>query len=274
MDLPASYYTPPAAETQYNASGLSSDPRSLGKDDFLKLLVAQLRHQDPLDPMSNAEFMSQTAQFSMLEELQNQSILFKDMAFSQKLTQAAGLIGMRVQVLDPVTGEFVTSPITGLTIQDGDVYFIVDEIAYRFQDIVEVYAAQDAVDNQLEYGLSLLGKKVTVRDENDIAHTGVVWAVEVHDENVLLRLSDDDGRYPISAIEQVSQAEGALSAAEVAEAAGLVGQYAKVEHPNTGDIVEGVIEGIAFSPNSGLHVTINGGHYSYSDIIEIATNPE
>ena len=273
MELPASYYVSPADETQYGTSSSSSDPNALGKQDFLKLLVAQLRYQDPLSPMSNAEFMSQTAQFSTLEELQNMNAMLEKSAFVQKLTQASGMVGMRAQVLDPVSGELITSPITGLTMQSGDVYFIIDEIAYRFEDLVEIYGPQDVITNELEYGLQLIGKKVTVEDEDETEHTGTVWAIEMHDDKVYVRISDDDGRYPLDAITQVSEADGALNAAEVAEAAGLIGQYARVDHPNTDEIVEGVIEGIAFSNNSGLHVTINGGHYSYSDIIEIVSNP-
>lgn len=44
MELPASYYAPPPA-TQYGLTAASNDARALGKHDFLKLLVAQLRHQ-------------------------------------------------------------------------------------------------------------------------------------------------------------------------------------------------------------------------------------
>ncbi len=58
----------------------------LGKDEFMKILVAQLSNQDPLSPLEDKDFIAQMAQFSMLEELQN---LDTGMAFSQ----ASSLVG-------------------------------------------------------------------------------------------------------------------------------------------------------------------------------------
>ena len=43
----------------------------LGKDQFLKLFVAQLQHQDPMNPMQDTEFMGQMASFSTLEQVTN-----------------------------------------------------------------------------------------------------------------------------------------------------------------------------------------------------------
>jgi flagellar basal-body rod modification protein FlgD len=83
-----------------SADMLSARELNLGKEDFLKLLVAQLAHQDPLAPMENTEFVSQLAQFSSLEQMmgvnQNLELLQIGQA-AMTNSQVAGLIGKQIE---------------------------------------------------------------------------------------------------------------------------------------------------------------------------------
>ena len=71
----------------------------LGRDAFLKLLVAQLKYQDPLNPADGAEFLAQTAQFTMVEKLTTMVTQGDKTALSQQETQAAQLVGKLVTFL-------------------------------------------------------------------------------------------------------------------------------------------------------------------------------
>jgi flagellar basal-body rod modification protein FlgD len=73
-----------------------ADGQTLGKDDFLRLLVSQLQHQDPLNPMDQKDFMGQMAQFSSLEQLTNLAAEVKQMGFAGQVSQSVGLLGKTV----------------------------------------------------------------------------------------------------------------------------------------------------------------------------------
>jgi flagellar basal-body rod modification protein FlgD len=66
----------------------------LGKDDFLKLLVGQLKNQDPQNPQGSDQFMGQMAQFSMVEQLTN-------LAATMTKSQTVGLLGHEVSYIGP-----------------------------------------------------------------------------------------------------------------------------------------------------------------------------
>jgi flagellar basal-body rod modification protein FlgD len=58
------------AQTATGTSAATAKTDPLGRDTFLKLLITQLQHQDPMQPQENGEFLAQLAQFSSLESLQ------------------------------------------------------------------------------------------------------------------------------------------------------------------------------------------------------------
>lgn len=72
--------------------------QNLDKDDFLKLLIAQLTHQDPTKPMEDREFIAQMAQFSSLEQMTNMNQEFSKMAGVMAKSQAVSLLGKTVTV--------------------------------------------------------------------------------------------------------------------------------------------------------------------------------
>lgn len=95
----------------------------LGQDAFLQLLMVQLKNQDPMNPMSNQDFIAQQAQFTQVTELQK---LNETLTASNSLLQASSLIGKEVTLIDPnntsqritgiVEGAIYTGQEAGITI--------------------------------------------------------------------------------------------------------------------------------------------------------------
>src|SRR4029078_1754135 len=65
----------------------------LGKDDFLKLMVAQMKNQDPMNPADDKDNIAQMAQFSSLEQITNLASATQQLATRMTLTQNVGLLG-------------------------------------------------------------------------------------------------------------------------------------------------------------------------------------
>lgn len=126
--------------TNANASAASRLPvQTLGQDDFLKLLVAQLSAQDPMNPQKDTEFIAQMAQFSSLEQTRSMQSDIAGLRGEQQVLQANGMIGRTVALKDS-TGAAVTGVVSGLSLATGTPQIIVNGKAYALSSLLGVTA--------------------------------------------------------------------------------------------------------------------------------------
>lgn len=109
----------------------SADNNGMDKDAFLQLLVAQMQYQDPLEPTSNTEYISQYAQFSQVEQMQN-------MASTTELARATSLVGQEVYIKttnskgDP---DLIYGKVDYVVFENNKAYLAIDESLYALEDL-------------------------------------------------------------------------------------------------------------------------------------------
>ncbi|HOW81848.1 MAG TPA: flagellar hook capping FlgD N-terminal domain-containing protein [Spirochaetota bacterium] len=112
-----------AQETNKRLNGgkAAGEKGSMDKDAFLKLLVTQLKHQDPTRPMEDREFIAQMAQFSSLEQITNMNREFKSLIKSSQTSEAYKLLGMRIESYDPIKQKVVSGVVSSIVFNNGEV---------------------------------------------------------------------------------------------------------------------------------------------------------
>lgn len=118
-------------------------PQDLGNGDFLRLLVTQLRLQDPLEPVKEQDFIAQLAQFGTLEGVNNVAnqverlnYLVGTQLVQNAGWQAVGLIGCRVTVA--LENGQVTGVVTGVRWADGRPKLLIGGQSYDLAQVQEV----------------------------------------------------------------------------------------------------------------------------------------
>jgi len=115
----------------------------LGSDAFLKLLVAQLRYQNPLEPSDGTEFLQQTAQFSTVESLQNIVETQQRLIGLQQVGLAFDVVGKEVTALD-AEGNQITGEVDAVRfVADGPV-LTVNGIEVPLSEVLSVEAPPTA----------------------------------------------------------------------------------------------------------------------------------
>lgn len=139
--------------TSSATSTSSSSSSELDKESFLQLLVAQMKYQDPLEPTSNTEYISQYAQFSQVEALSN-------MSDSMDLSRASSLVGKEVSIkVEDSSGS--TSTVTGkvdyVAYENGNAYLYIDGSKYSLNDVESVIDSDylDAYEKAYSFATTL-----------------------------------------------------------------------------------------------------------------------
>jgi flagellar basal-body rod modification protein FlgD len=146
---------------------------TLGKDDFLKLLITQLQYQDPLQPMDNTQFVAQMAQFSSLEQMQNLNSTMSSMT-------ANNMIGDTVTFTDSSSNS-ITGVVGGVSVSSGTTNLVV---------------GVDAVQNKSYLPTTttaLVGDTATWTDSSSASHTGVITSATVDSSGTVQITAKESG---------------------------------------------------------------------------------
>ncbi|EES75058.1 flagellar hook capping protein [Paenibacillus sp. oral taxon 786 str. D14] len=144
--------------SQSNVQKASTKSNELGKDAFLKLMIAQMQNQDPLSPMDNTQMVAQIAQFTSVEQLTN--ISEQIAALGESLGNDSGLIGKEVTwVTETKTGNYDVSTgkaeviiekesgiVESIIVRSGVHYVKVGDKEIKISDIEQVGVPADASD--------------------------------------------------------------------------------------------------------------------------------
>ncbi|WMX57301.1 flagellar hook assembly protein FlgD [Peribacillus sp. R9-11] len=192
-------------DTSLLLSSYQSDRKtggSLGKDDFLKLLLTQLQNQDPSSPMDNTEFIAQMATFSSLEQMMNIGSQIDELI---GLNQQNSLMNYNSFVGKEVTWNILDESGENLAIEEGvgivesiqykgdNIYFILEDGTKLQPANISAMKQSSTTSNSLTNASELIGKRVTWNDEENGDLSAVVTSVSMNKGKVQIEVDDQSG---------------------------------------------------------------------------------
>ncbi len=128
-----------STSTSSSTSSSTSGTGGLGESDFLSLLVAQLKNQDPLNPMSDTDFIAQLANFSSLQQMTSVNTNVSSLLQQQGISNATAMLGKQVQTSDGKSGI-----VTQVSMDSGQASIYVGTNKYSLSDITSIQNATTA----------------------------------------------------------------------------------------------------------------------------------
>ena len=122
-------------KTEEQKAATKTTPNGYDKDAFMQILVAQMKYQDPLEPTSNTEYISQYATFTQVEQLSN-------MASAMSLSRASEMVGKTVTISQTNAENGTTTEIQGVvdyvTYSGNKAYLNINGTAYDIENVTQV----------------------------------------------------------------------------------------------------------------------------------------
>ena len=119
------------------ASVAKAVSNALDSDQFMQILLAQMTHQNPLEPMDNAEMMTQFSQLNSLQELREIHTGVDQLAASNRVVYLTSLIGKSVKVNSP-DGKIIDGVVEEVITEKGNPQLLVDGQKASLDDVIEV----------------------------------------------------------------------------------------------------------------------------------------
>ena len=182
------------ARRQDAINGRGNANNAMGKHDFLMLLVAQLRHQNPLEPQNDNEFASQLANFAQLEQLENLNNSMQDMARQQ----AFGLIGKFVIGEIRVGNEIqeIAGIVDSIFVRGGELFANINGYSVPVSSITDVFDTGEFITPRMliEISNSLVGRHVKAEYYRPPADGSTTPPTLVEIQGVVERVAVDEGQ--------------------------------------------------------------------------------
>lgn len=155
-----------------NATKTGND--SMDKEAFLQLLVAQMKYQDPLQPTSNTEYISQYAQFSQVEQMQN-------MAASMDLQRASSLVGQDVYIKTTTSSgetKLLQGKVDYVVYENNKAYLSINEQLYALDDLYSVEDGEYLAAYNKAYDFNVAVNKLPNVNGIDLTNANDIDALE------------------------------------------------------------------------------------------------
>jgi len=111
--------------------------QNLGRDDFLKILIQQLKYQDPTAPMQDKEFIAQMAQFSTLEQMTGMAQDFSKLTAMLSGSEASSSLGKKIELVE---GEKTVQGMVQAVSRGEVPQILVNGTFYNWDQVIRVYA--------------------------------------------------------------------------------------------------------------------------------------